>query len=305
VTGATPASPAVATVPGAAGRVLDLAHGPVVMGILNATPDSFSDGGALAAGDRVADPSRAADAAAAMAEAGAAIVDVGGESTRPGAEPVGAAEEIDRVAPVIEAVRARSEVLISVDTSKAAVARAAVAAGAHFVNDVSALRADPAMGAAVAETGAGVILMHMRGEPRTMQDAPCYDDVVAEVIAELADALDRARAAGIPAKATLVDPGIGFGKNLEHNLTLLRRIGELRRLGRPIVLGVSRKSFLGRVTGIASPRDRMPGSIAVAALAAAEGVEVLRVHDVAETVQAVRAAVACAPTRERQQPEEA
>lgn len=285
-------------VPGAWGRTLDLGHGPAIMGILNATPDSFSDGGRLHAdGGRALDSGRAADLAATMAAAGAAIIDVGGESTRPGAAPVTAAEEIDRVVPVFEAVRARSDVLLSVDTSKAEVARAAVAAGAHFVNDVSALTADPDMGAAVASTGAGVILMHMRGEPRTMQVAPHYLDVVAEVCAELGAALARARAAGIPEDATLIDPGIGFGKNLEHNLTLLQRLGELRSLGRPLVLGVSRKSFLGRLTGAESPQDRMPGSIAVAALAAAAGVEVLRVHDVPETVQAVRVAIACAPRR--------
>jgi len=180
--------------------------------------------------------------------------------------------------------------ILNIDTSKAEVARAAVEAGAHLVNDVTALAGDPEMATVVAAVGAGVVLMHMRGSPRTMQDDPRYGDVVVDVARELRSALARARQAGIPPERTLIDPGIGFGKTLEHNLALLHRLGALRSLGRPLVLGASRKSFLGRLTGVALPSDRMPGSVAVAALAAAIGVEVLRVHDVPETLQAVRAA---------------
>jgi dihydropteroate synthase len=275
-------------VPVAHDRVLELTGEPVIMGVLNTTPDSFSDGG------RFTDATGAADHALAMLEAGAAIVDVGGESTRPGSEGVAAGEELRRVLPVIERIRSRSDALVSVDTSKACVARAAVRAGAHVVNDVTALAGDPEMAEVVAGCGAGVVLMHMRGSPRTMQDDPRYDDVVVDVARELRTALARARHAGISPERTLIDPGIGFGKTLEHNLALLHRLGTLRSLGRPLVLGASRKSFLGRLTGVPLPADRMPGSVAVAALAAALGVEVLRVHDVAETVQAVRAAQAVA-----------
>ncbi|MBN2490265.1 MAG: dihydropteroate synthase [Planctomycetes bacterium] len=278
-------------IPLAHDRALELAGEPVIMGVLNATPDSFSDGG------RFADAIAAADHGLRMFEAGAGIVDVGGESTRPGSRGVSAEEELQRVLPVLERLRARSDGLLSADTSKAVVARAAVAAGAHLLNDVTALRGDPEMAAVAAQCGAGVVLMHMRGCPRTMQEDPRYGDVVADVVRELREALVRAREAGIPLGRTLVDPGIGFGKTLAHNLALLHGLDTLRSLGRPRVLGASRKSFLGSLTGVAIPHERTAGSVAVAALAAAAGVEVLRVHDVAETRQAVRVARAVARGR--------
>jgi len=223
-----------------------------------------------------------------LAAAGAAILDVGGESTRPGAEEVPEAEELRRVVPVIAGL-AGGGAEVSVDTSKAAVAAAALDAGAAIVNDVTALRGDPEMAALCAERGATVVLMHMLGDPRTMQRDPTYDDVVAEVGTFLAERLRAALAAGIAEERIWLDPGIGFGKTAEHNLELLRRLPELRRLGRPLVVGTSRKSFIGRLDG--SPAsERLGGTIASSVLAAAEGAEVLRVHDVAEVAEAIKLA---------------
>ena len=254
------------------------------MGVVNVTPDSFSDGG------RFLEPELAIEHGRELEEAGAAILDVGGESTRPGAEPVAAEEELSRVVPVVEGL-AGGEAEISVDTSKAAVAAAALDAGAAIVNDVTALRGDPGMAALCAERGARVILMHMRGEPRTMQDAPDYDDVVAEVGSFLGERLEAAVAAGIEEERIWLDPGIGFGKTPAHNLELLRRLPELAGLGRPLVVGTSRKSFIGRIDG--SPaQERLGGTVASSVLAAAAGAEVLRVHDVAEMAQALRLATA-------------
>jgi dihydropteroate synthase len=255
-----------------------------LMGVVNVTPDSFSDGGLYL------DPEAAIMHGRELAEAGAEILDVGGESTRPGAAPVGEAEELRRVVPVIEGL-ADLGGEISVDTSKAAVAAAALDAGATIVNDVTALRGDPGMAALCAGRGCGVVLMHMLGEPRTMQDDPHYDDVVAEVKAFLAGRLGAAVAAGIAEERVWLDPGIGFGKTASHNLELLRRLGELRELGRPLVVGTSRKSFIGRIDG-STADDRLGGSIASSILAAAEGAEVLRVHDVAEMRQALAVATA-------------
>jgi dihydropteroate synthase len=255
-----------------------------LMGVVNVTPDSFSDGGLYL------DPAAAIAHGRELAEAGAEILDVGGESTRPGAAPVGEAEELRRVVPVIEGL-ADLGGEISVDTSKAAVAAAALDAGATIVNDVTALRGDPGMAALCAGRGCGVVLMHMLGEPRTMQDDPHYDDVVAEVKAFLAGRLGAAVAAGIAEERVWLDPGIGFGKTAPHNLELLRRLGELRELGRPLVVGTSRKSFIGRIDG-STADDRLGGSIASSILAAAEGAEVLRVHDVAEMRQALAVATA-------------
>ena len=250
-----------------------------LMGVVNVTPDSFSDGGLYL------DPEAAIAHGRELVAAGAEILDVGGESTRPGAEPVGAEEELRRVVPVIEGLRdAGAE--ISVDTSKAPVAAAALDAGATIVNDVTALRGDPEMAALCAERGATVVLMHMLGEPRTMQDDPQYGDVVTEVGAFLAERLAAAVAAGIAVEDVWLDPGIGFGKTGAHNMELLRRLGELRELGRPLVIGTSRKSFIGRVDG-SGPGERLGGTIASSVLAAAEGAEVLRVHDVAEVGQAL------------------
>jgi dihydropteroate synthase len=255
-----------------------------LMGVVNVTPDSFSDGGLyLDSGAAIAHGRE-------LAAAGAEILDVGGESTRPGAEPVGAEEELRRVVPVIRGLR-DVDCDVSVDTSKAAVAEAALEAGAAIVNDVTALRGDPEMAALCAERGATVVLMHMLGDPRTMQDDPRYDDVVDDVKAFLAERLEAAVAAGIAEERVWLDPGIGFGKNAAHNLELLRRLGELRELGRPLVVGTSRKSFIGRVDGSAAD-ERLGGTIASSVLAAAEGAEVLRVHDVAALRQALAVAAA-------------
>ncbi|HEX6456660.1 MAG TPA: dihydropteroate synthase [Solirubrobacterales bacterium] len=255
-----------------------------LMGVVNVTPDSFSDGGLYL------DPEAAIAHGRELAAAGAEILDVGGESTRPGADPVEVVEELRRVVPVIEGLRS-AEARISVDTSKAAVAAAALDAGAEIVNDVTALRGDPEMAALCADRGPGVVLMHMLGEPQTMQEDPRYGDVVAEVKAFLAERLEAAVAAGIAEERVWLDPGIGFGKTAAHNMELLRRLGELRELGRPLVVGTSRKSFIGRVDG--SPADRrLGGTIASSVLAAAEGADVLRVHDVAEMRQALTMATA-------------
>jgi dihydropteroate synthase len=253
---------------------LALGERTLVMGIVNVTPDSFSDGGAFL------DPAAAVEHGLRLASEGADILDVGGESTRPGAAPVSTEEELRRVVPVVRGLAARCAVPVSVDTTKAAVARAALDAGASIVNDISALRFDPALGPAVAAAGAALVLMHMRGEPRTMQQEPRYDDLLGEVRAELAAALARAEAAGIDPGRTLLDPGIGFGKTLEHNLALIERLAELEALGRPILVGPSRKSFIGRITG-APPGERVEGTLAACCLAAARGAHAVRVHDVA------------------------
>jgi dihydropteroate synthase len=255
-----------------------------VMGIVNVTPDSFSDGGAAYA--PATHPTPAIEHARALLAAGADLLDVGGESTRPGADPVPVDEELRRVIPVIE-VLAGDGTIVSVDTTKARVAREAVAAGAAFVNDVSAGSLDEDLIPTVAELGVPYVLMHMRGTPRTMQDDPRYDDVVAEVYEYLAAGLDRLAVAGIPPGRVLVDPGIGFGKSAEHNLALLRSLRQFTGLGRPVVIGTSRKSFIGKVTGVAEPAGRVAGSVATAVLAAAAGAGVVRVHDVAETRQAL------------------
>ncbi len=260
--------------------------GPFLMGIVNATPDSFSDGG------RFLEPGAAVDRALRLADEGADLVDVGGESTRPGAPPVPADEELRRVVPVVERLRARGFPLpISVDTAKGAVARAALAAGADLVNDVTGLR-DPELGRAVAAAGVPVVLMHTRGTPSDMATRAVYGDVVAEVAAELGEALGRAAAAGIPAEATVLDPGIGFAKTAEQSVALLARVGELRRLGRPLLVGPSRKSFIGKLAGGAPPEDRLPGTLAAVAWCVLAGVELLRVHDVAPARQAARVAAA-------------
>jgi dihydropteroate synthase len=260
--------------------------GPIVMGVLNVTPDSFSDGGLYL------DTDAAVEHARAMSEAGAAIVDVGGESTRPGAEPVPEPDELGRVVPVIERIVGGDvDARVSIDTRKVAVAEAALQAGARIVNDVSAFRAAPEMAGLVASAGAGCCLMHMLGDdPRTMQDEPRYDDVVADVAAFLEERLAFAVAEGVPEERVWLDPGIGFGKTLDHNLELLRRLDEIAALGRPVVIGVSRKSFLGRLTGRAEARDRVAASVAANVLAYERGASIFRVHDVAETVDALAVA---------------
>jgi dihydropteroate synthase len=254
-----------------------------LMGVVNVTPDSFSDGGLYL------DSNAAVAHGMELARDGAEILDVGGESTRPGAVEVDTAEELRRTEPVVAGLAGKATV--SIDTSKLAVAEAALDAGASIVNDVTALRHDPEMAALCAERGAGVVLMHMPGNPRTMQDDPSYEDVVDEVKAFLTSRIEVAVAAGIGEERIWLDPGIGFGKTVGHNLELLRRLAELRELGRPLVIGTSRKSFIGRIDGSAVD-DRLGGSIASSVLAAAEGADVLRVHDVAETAQAMRVAEA-------------
>jgi dihydropteroate synthase len=251
------------------------------MGVINVTPDSFSDGGVHL------DPDVAADAARQMIHAGAAIVDVGGESTRPGSEAVSLKEELRRVVPVLE--RLEGEVPVSIDTSKAEVARRALALGAELVNDVTALRGDAELAAVVAESGAYLCLMHMLGEPRTMQEDPRYDDVVSDVRAFLEERVSFAVAAGIPEERICIDPGIGFGKTVEHNVELLGRLGELAAIGRPVLVGVSRKRYLGRLLGDpAATVGPVSASVAAAAAAVASGATIVRVHDVPETVEALR-----------------
>ncbi|HYM57072.1 MAG TPA: dihydropteroate synthase [Solirubrobacteraceae bacterium] len=255
-----------------------------IMGVVNVTPDSFSDGGMFL------DRDAAVEHGTRLAAEGAAILDVGGESTRPGAEPVPAAEELRRVIGVIEGLRATGAQL-SVDTSKVAVARAALDAGASIVNDVTAFRGEPELAAVVAARGSECCLMHMLGTPRTMQDDPRYADVVSDVKAFLEERLAFAVAEGVAEDRVMLDPGIGFGKTLEHNLELLRRLDELVALGRPIVVGASRKSFLGRITG-RETRDRAVATAAVNVLALERGALVFRVHDVPETRDALAVAAA-------------
>jgi dihydropteroate synthase len=258
------------------GRKLTIERAPAVMGIINVTPDSFSDGGTFV------DPQTAIEAALQMEADGAMVVDIGGESTRPGAEPIAAQIEIDRVLPVIEGIRRRSDVAISIDTRKGAVADEAIKAGADLVNDVSALRYSAGLAAIVARAGVPVILMHMRGEPATMQQYAQYDDVVAEVGRELTQFRDDAVSAGIDRAQILVDPGIGFAKTGEHNLELLARASELTAIG-PLVIGASRKKFIGNLTG-REAQDRLAGSLAAVAAAHRAGAAIVRVHDMRPTV---------------------
>jgi len=262
-----------------AGRPLDLGR-TAIMGVLNVTPDSFSDGGFFLSSERAVAHARR------MVEDGADIVDVGGESTRPGAQPVSVQEEIDRVAPVIEALRDTIPVPISIDSSKPEVMRVAVAAGAGFINDVRALRIDGAL-AAASELGVPVCLMHMQGEPRDMQTDPSYTDVVAEVRTFLAARLEACRCAGIEPANLVIDPGFGFGKTLAHNLRLLRELAGLGTLGAPVLVGLSRKSMIGLVLGL-PVEQRLPASLALAVIAVANGARIVRTHDVNATREAIR-----------------
>jgi dihydropteroate synthase len=253
---------------------------PVVMGILNVTPDSFSDGG------RFIDPDAAVSRAREMTAAGAGIVDVGGESTRPGAPPVSSEEELARVLPVVEALGGEFDVPVSIDTRHAVIARVCVDAGASIVNDVSGFR-DPAMVGVAAACDAGLVVMHMLGEPQTMQDEPHYDDVVVEVRDYLLARARELEEAGIARERVALDPGIGFGKTTQHNLALLRGLDAFVQTGYPIVVGASRKRFIGDVTGESEPDRRLAGSVAAAIWSASRGAHVLRVHDVRETVAAL------------------
>lgn len=260
-------------------RVLDLSR-PHVMGILNVTPDSFSDGGSYTQRDK------ALRHAAAMVEAGATLIDVGGESTRPGARSVSPSEELERVAPVVAAIARELDVVISIDTSTPAVIRECGRLGAGLINDVRALRRDGALDAA-ADSAMAVCLMHMLGEPGNMQDNPSYGNVTAEVEQFLCERMEACRLAGISAERIVLDPGFGFAKNLDHNLVLFKHMDELHRLGRPLLVGVSRKTMIGQVLG-RDVSQRLYGSLALAALAVAKGARIIRVHDVAETVDVVR-----------------
>lgn len=260
-------------------QIFDLNH-PQVMGILNVTPDSFSDGG------RHNSLNDALLHAHALISAGATMIDVGGESTRPGAAEVSEEEELARVVPVVEALAQRFEVFISVDTSKAVVIRESARAGAHLINDVRSLQ-EPGALEAVAESGLPACLMHMQGEPRTMQQAPHYDDLIGDVNAFFQHHIDRCTAGGIAKQKLLLDPGFGFGKNLAHNYQLLARLAEFHHFGLPLLVGMSRKSMIGQLLNV-PPDQRVIGSVACAVIAAMQGAQIVRVHDVKETVEAMR-----------------
>jgi dihydropteroate synthase len=270
---------------------LDLTAKTAVMGVVNVTPDSFSDGGDFYSAES------AAEHALELVDAGADIIDVGGESTRPGSEPVSATDEIKRVLPVIRAVAPKVPVPVSIDTYKPEVAREALEHGARIVNDVSGLRENPALAELAAEKEVPVILMHMKGSPKTMQEDPVYDDLISEIYASLSASVKAALAAGIAPDRVVIDPGIGFGKTFEDNLVILDRLREFRSLGVPICIGVSRKAFLGATLGIAEPKKRLVGSLAANVIAVREGARIVRVHDVQETVEAVRVADAVAAGR--------
>ena len=274
---------AASNTPGAGTR--PWSPGPVVVGILNVTPDSFSDGGDFL------DPEAAAVHAATILDEGASIIDVGGESTRPGSDPVSQEEEVRRVVPVIERILAsRPEAVISVDTYRSKTAAAALGAGARIVNDVTALRGDPRMASVVADARCPVILMHMQGEPKTMQMEPHYEDVVGEVKAFLGSKAEHAIAAGVSQENIIVDPGIGFGKNLNHNLALLRNLEVIVDLGFPVLVGASRKTFIGKITGAEDAGERVFGTVATTVLAYEKGVTLLRVHDVRANREALAVA---------------
>jgi len=263
-------------------REIPLQDRTLIMGVLNVTPDSFSDGGSFES------PDAAVRHALAMIEQGADIIDIGGESSRPGSEPVSAGAEIDRIVPVIRSLSATSGIVLSVDTTKAEVAEAALAAGAHVINDISGLTFDPQMRDVVRRHRAGLVIMHMQGTPKTMQDAPHYDDVAAEVADYLRCRVEEAVDAGIPRDSLVVDPGIGFGKTIDHNVELMRRLSEISRVcGRPILIGVSRKRFIGTITG-RDVQDRLAGSLAAMAYAICRGARIIRVHDVKESCDVAR-----------------
>lgn len=266
------------------GRVLDLGERTLIMGILNITPDSFSDGGAHL------DVDRAVDAGLRMVEQGADILDVGGESTRPGAESVGADEELQRVLPVVEALASRTDTVISIDTYKAVVGREAVARGATIINDVSGLLYDPGLAAVAAETGAALILMHTRGRSHQMYELAVYEDVIGEVLNELEEAVSRATSAGVPRSRIVLDPGFGFAKRAGHSYSLLARLSELSALGLPLLSGPSRKSFLKEPLGDRLPADREWGTAAAVAASVLGGAHIVRVHNVSAMADVVRVA---------------
>jgi dihydropteroate synthase len=263
------------------GGSLTLAHRPFLVGVINVTPDSFSDGGDFLS------PERAIEHGLALAEEGADILDIGGESTRPGAQPVEAAEELRRVIPVISALSEKCSVPLSIDTYKAEVAVEAIAAGAKMVNDITGLFGHSAMAEVVAEQKVPVVLMHIKGTPEDMQVSPKYKDLISEIIARLRQSLERAKSCGIDFEKTIIDPGIGFGKTAGHNLEILNRLDEFRSLGRPVMVGTSRKSFIGQILGV-PPKERILGTAVSSAVAILKGAKLLRVHDVRETKQVLK-----------------
>ena len=263
-------------------RSLDLKDSPLIMGILNVTPDSFSDGGAFT------DPSEAAERAARMVEEGASIIDIGGESSRPGAEELDPSEELDRVAPVLERTAGLAGAEISIDTRHSMVASEAVRLGASIINDISGFTHDPEMAGIAASSGVAVVIMHMKGTPETMQDDPFYDNAPDEIAAWLESAAGRLLEEGIARDKIIVDPGIGFGKRLQDNLEIIDRIGDLHTLGYPVLVGHSRKSFIAAITGRDEPKERTPGGLAVTGRCLAAGIQILRVHDVRETADYVK-----------------
>ena len=263
------------------GKTLTLGTNTHVMGILNVTPDSFSDGG------HYLDVQQAIAHAETMIAEGATLIDIGGESSRPGASPVSIAEELARVVPVVHALANTADVLISVDTYKAEVAQRALAAGAHIVNDITALTGDPNMAGVLAEMEAGVVLMHMKGTPRTMQQAPKYKDVVSEILAWLEKRVQKAEAHGIAPERIIIDPGIGFGKTTEHNLQLLKRLSEFQALNRPLLIGTSRKAFIGNILDV-PVTERIEGTAATVCWAITHGADIVRVHDVKANVRAAQ-----------------
>ena len=263
------------------GKSLTLGLHTHVMGILNVTPDSFSDGGCYL------DVEQAVAHAKLMVAEGATLIDIGGESSRPGASPVSIDEELARILPVIRAIVDTVDVLLSVDTYKAEVARHALKAGAHLINDITALRGDPAVAAVVSEMEAGLILMHMKGTPRTMQQAPQYQDVVSEICDSLQKSIEIAESHGITADRIIIDPGIGFGKTMEHNLEILKRLSEFRRLHKPLLIGTSRKSFIGNILNL-PVTERVEGTAATVCWAIAHGADIVRVHDVKANVRAAQ-----------------
>ena len=262
-------------------KTLSFEHGPAVMGIVNVTPDSFSDGG------RFFEPGQAVEHGLRLVEEGAAILDIGGESTRPFSEGVSVEEELRRIEPVVASLARQTDVPISIDTSKAEVAKAAIDAGAEIINDVTGLQGDPAMLQVALDTEAAVCVMHMQGSPRTMQAEPEYEDVVTEVLDYLDARCNALEAAGIDRARIAVDPGIGFGKTVEHNLDLLRNVKQFHKLGQPILIGVSRKGFIGRMLGDMD-LERESGTVAISLAMAAAGVQVLRVHNVGDNVRALK-----------------
>lgn len=263
---------------------LDFASKTCIMGILNVTPDSFSDGGIYF------DKARAVERAFRMAEEGADIIDIGGQSTRPGSEPVPVEEELKRTIPVIEALKGRLGIPVSIDTYRAEVAKRAVEAGADMINDISGLMFDPEMAHAVAKAGVPVVIMHIKGTPKDMQANPVYEALIPEVMDYLREGIRLAVSAGVKEDMIVVDPGIGFGKTFEHNLEILNRLGDFTLLGKPILVGVSRKAFIGKILGDAPPSERLEGTLAAVSIAVLNGANIVRVHDVREVSKAVKVA---------------